>query len=88
MKIWEPDHLLKIFEISRIITMNNGNAPLTYHDFVRIISRMKLPPTPTPTLSLAMIGHGVTPVSGDHDIQWGVPTLPELGKFDLIGDSR
>ena len=45
---------------------------------------MKLPATPAPSLNSRIIGHGVTPISDDHDAKWGVPTLAELGLLLLL----
>ena len=70
-----------LFSIFRIIERNNGQAPLTYKQFQRIIDGMDPPAKPVPTLTAQMLGSAVTPVDDDHDDKFGVPTLEELG-FD------
>lgn len=45
---------------------------------------MDAPPQPEPIISLENIGSAKTPINEDHDDQYGVPSLEELG-FDTSG---
>lgn len=40
---------------------------------------MDPPEIPAPTVTLTCIGNAFTPLKDDHDDQYGVPTLEELG---------
>jgi len=75
------EHSHTLYNLQRIIDKNNGKAPLTYKRFQTIIEGMDPPPTPVPTLTLQMLGNGITPLTENHDEKYGVPTLEELG-FD------
>ena len=66
---------------SRIIEQNGGKPPLTYKQFLKVLSTFKLPPQPAPKLGLRLIGHGESPVTDDHDERWAIPSLFELGKL-------
>ena len=37
------------------------------------------PLNPLPAITLAMLGKSATPITSDHDVKYGVPTLTELG---------
>ena len=63
------------------MTANEGKAPATYRQFIKLVSSMKPPPTPVPHVSAKIKNCGITPISEDHDDLWSVPTLSELG-FD------
>jgi hypothetical protein len=64
----------------RIISENNGIPPLTFKRFQAVLSRMSLPAKPEERISLETIGEAKTPITLDHDEQYGVPSLEELGK--------
>ena len=65
----------------RVMQANEGKAPATYRQFIKLVSSMKPPPTPVPHVSAKIKNCGITPISEDHDDLWSVPTLAELG-FD------
>jgi cryptochrome len=75
----EKSHTL--FDLERVMTANEGKAPATYRQFIKLVSSMKPPPTPVPHVSAKIKNCGITPISDDHDDLWSVPTLSELG-FD------
>lgn len=52
---------------------------MTYHQFQTIVSSMGPPPEPEETVTPTLLGSSYTPVSDDHDLKYGVPTLEELG---------
>ncbi|KAF3860806.1 hypothetical protein F7725_001061 [Dissostichus mawsoni] len=73
-----------LYDLNKIIELNGGQPPLTYKRFQTLISRMDPPEMPVETLSDALMGRCVTPVSEDHGEKYGVPSLEELG-FDTEG---
>ncbi|CAG0898004.1 unnamed protein product [Darwinula stevensoni] len=70
-----------LYKLEKIIEKNGGVAPLTYGQFQAVLSHMDPPPAPVPTITTQTIGNAYTPISDDHDEQFAVPTLEELG-FD------
>uniref|UniRef100_A0A8C9YUH2 Cryptochrome circadian regulator 3a n=1 Tax=Sander lucioperca TaxID=283035 RepID=A0A8C9YUH2_SANLU len=73
-----------LYDLDKIIELNGGQPPLTYKRFQTLISRLDPPEMPVETLSDALMGGCVTPVSEDHGDKYGVPSLEELG-FDTEG---
>ncbi|KAK7145912.1 hypothetical protein R3I93_013594 [Phoxinus phoxinus] len=73
-----------LYNLDKIIELNGGQPPLTYKRFQTLISRIDPPEMPVETLSNAIMGCCVTPVSDDHGDKYGVPSLEELG-FDIEG---
>ncbi|XP_032416101.1 cryptochrome-1-like isoform X3 [Xiphophorus hellerii] len=73
-----------LYDLDKIIELNGGQPPLTYKRFQTLISRLDPPEKPVETLSDALMGGCVTPVSEDHGEKYGVPSLEELG-FDTEG---
>lgn len=73
-----------LYKLEEIIERNMGKTPLTYHQFQNVIASMDPPELPAPTVTLTCIGNAFTPLKEDHDDQYGVPTLEELG-FDITG---
>lgn len=65
----------------RIINLNGGKAPLTYHLFQKLLECIEPPESAVPTIDKDFLGDAVTPVKYDHDEKFGVPTLEELGKY-------
>lgn len=74
---------LKVSFLSSIIEKNSGKPPLTYHQFQTVIANMDPPPKPEETVTAKLLGSSHTPLTEDHDIKYGVPTLEELGIFFL-----
>lgn len=56
---------------------------MTYHQFQNVVANMEAPPEPEETVTSRMLGGTHTPLSDDHDAKYGVPTLEELGAFEL-----
>lgn len=71
--------ILITINIFRIIDLNGGKAPLTYHQFQALIASMPPPPPAEDTISAQSLNGAITPISDDHDERFGVPTLEELG---------
>ncbi|KAK0080899.1 hypothetical protein PV326_007934 [Microctonus aethiopoides] len=73
-----------LYQLDEILNQNEGNPPLTYHQFQNIIAGMSPPNLPSPSVTINCIGDAYTPLKDDHDEVYGVPTLEELG-FDTDG---
>lgn len=70
--------------IFRIIEINGGRAPLTYHQFQAIIATIGPPEQAQQTVTSDLVKTAYTPVSDEHDDKFGVPTLDELGSCDRL----
>lgn len=69
------------FFFFRIININGGKAPLTYHLFQKLLECIEPPESPVPTIDEKFLKDAITPVKYDHDETFSVPTLEELGKY-------
>lgn len=67
--------------VCRIVARNNEKAPLTYHRFQDVISSLGPPPEALDGIDNRLLEYAYTPLSDDHDEQFGVPTLEELGEY-------
>ncbi|XP_020497566.1 cryptochrome-1b [Labrus bergylta] len=76
-----------LYDLAKIIELNDGQPPLTYKRFQALVSRMEAVEHPAETITPDVIKNCVTPISDDHDHKFGVPTLEELG-FDTEGLSE
>lgn len=72
---------MKLPILHRIISVNGGKPPLTYKSFQNILSQIGPPSPPDPPITLAEINTGYTPILGDHEEKYGVPTLEDLGLY-------
>lgn len=68
----------------RIININGGKAPLTYHLFQKLLECIDPPESPIPSIDEEFLGDVITPINYDHDEAFGVPTLEELGKCHVF----
>ena len=59
--------------------MNGGGPPLTYKRFQRIIQALDMPDNPKESVGDNQLSKFKTPIEENHDEQYGVPTLEELG---------
>ncbi|XP_041651087.1 cryptochrome-1b isoform X3 [Cheilinus undulatus] len=73
-----------LYDLARIIELNNGQPPLTYKRFQALITRMDAVELPAETITQQTIKNCATPIRDDHDDKFGVPTLEELG-FETEG---
>lgn len=67
--------------VCRIVARNNEKVPLTYHRFQDVISSLGPPPEALDGIDNRLLEYAYTPLSDDHDEQFGVPTLEELGEY-------
>lgn len=71
-----------LYQLEKIIKKNGGKAPLTYKHFQNVLSGMDSPPSSEPTISFGLLSV-LSPIDDDHNEQYGVPTLEELGSWTL-----
>ena len=72
-----------LYEPSQILHANHGNAPMLFKEFVRVVEEKTLSvPNPVKEVDRRLIGCCVTPVAVDHQVNFGVPELSELGVKD------
>ncbi|XP_029952419.1 cryptochrome-2 isoform X2 [Salarias fasciatus] len=68
-----------LFNLDRIIEMNNNSPPLTFKRFQTIVSRLELPRRPLPTITQQQMDTCRTDIAADHDKLYSIPSLEELG---------
>lgn len=68
-----------LYNLDRIVEMNNNNPPLTFKRFQTIVNRLDLPRRPLPTVTAQQMERCKTRISKDHDRHYSVPSLEELG---------
>lgn len=68
-----------LYNLTRIIQMNNNMPPLTFKRFQAIVQRLELPKKPLPSVTRQQIDSCPTEISANHDECYGVPSLEELG---------
>ncbi|XP_051979946.1 cryptochrome circadian regulator 3b [Xyrauchen texanus] len=73
-----------LYDLDKIMEMNDGQTPLTYKRFQTLVSGMSPPEPPVEPLTKELMKNCVTPVSDTHRERYGVPLLEELG-FDTEG---
>lgn len=74
-------HTYTYVHLIRIIALNGGAAPHTYHQFQRIIESMPSPLPSHETVTRKVVGSAYTPSNDNLDDKYVVPTLLELGKI-------
>ncbi|KAG7282122.1 hypothetical protein CRUP_008234 [Coryphaenoides rupestris] len=67
-----------LYNLDRIVEMNNNNPPLTFKRFQTIVNRLDLPRRPLPTVTAQQMERCKTRISKDHDRHYSVPSLEEL----------
>ncbi|XP_072109416.1 cryptochrome-1 [Mobula birostris] len=73
-----------LYDLDKIIELNEGQPPLTYKRFQTLISQMDPPEAPVETIDQGTIGKCTILVLDEHNDKYGVPSLEELG-FDTEG---
>ncbi|XP_071802259.1 cryptochrome-1-like isoform X1 [Asterias amurensis] len=68
-----------LYHPQSVIKANGGTPPLTYQRLLTVLSKMTPPKQPEPALSQECIGGCALPVGSDHDTEFGLPSLEELG---------
>ncbi|XP_040019029.1 cryptochrome-1 [Gasterosteus aculeatus] len=73
-----------LYNLDRIIELNDGQSPLTYKRFQTLVNRMDAVELPAETITAEVVQRCATPLSKDHDDKFAVPSLEELG-FETEG---
>ncbi|XP_072910132.1 cryptochrome-1-like [Hemitrygon akajei] len=73
-----------LYDLDKIIELNEGQPPLTYKRFQTLISQIDPPEAPVETIDQGTIGKCTILVLDEHNEKYGVPSLEELG-FDTEG---
>ncbi|XP_069385014.1 cryptochrome-2 [Paralichthys olivaceus] len=73
-----------LYNLDRIIEMNNNSPPLTFKRFQTIVSRLELPRRPLPPVTQQQMDKCRTKITNNHDQLYSIPSLEELG-FRTVG---
>ncbi|XP_075998296.1 cryptochrome-2-like isoform X2 [Genypterus blacodes] len=68
-----------LYNLDRVIEMNNNSPPLTFKRFQTIVSRLELPRRPLPVITQQQMGSCRTEIADNHDQLYSIPSLEELG---------
>uniref|UniRef100_A0AAX7VDY1 Photolyase/cryptochrome alpha/beta domain-containing protein n=1 Tax=Astatotilapia calliptera TaxID=8154 RepID=A0AAX7VDY1_ASTCA len=68
-----------LYNLDRIIEMNNNSPPLTFKRFQTIVSRLELPRRPLPPITQQQMDKCHTKIEDNHDQLYSIPSLEELG---------
>uniref|UniRef100_A0A3Q0SW87 Cryptochrome circadian regulator 2 n=1 Tax=Amphilophus citrinellus TaxID=61819 RepID=A0A3Q0SW87_AMPCI len=68
-----------LYNLDRIIEMNNNSPPLTFKRFQTIVSRLELPRRPLPLVTQEQMDKCCTKIADNHDQLYSIPSLEELG---------
>ncbi|XP_068718955.1 uncharacterized protein [Montipora capricornis] len=73
-----------LYEPGDILHANHGIAPMVFEDFVGVLKENGLTvPSPVKEVDRQLFGCCVTPVAADHQANFGVPELSDLGVKDV-----
>lgn len=73
-----------LYEPGQITHGNQGNIPMVFKEFVRVVEENKLGvPNPVKEVDRRLVGCCVTPIASDHQAKYGIPELSELGVKDM-----
>lgn len=68
-----------LYNLDRIIEVNNNSPPLTFKRFQTIVSRLELPRRPLPPITKQQMDKCRTKIADNHDQLYSIPSLEELG---------
>uniref|UniRef100_A0A8C6NU35 Cryptochrome circadian regulator 2 n=1 Tax=Nothobranchius furzeri TaxID=105023 RepID=A0A8C6NU35_NOTFU len=68
-----------LYNLDRIIEMNNNSPPLTFKRFQTIVSRLELPRRPLAPITQQQMNRCPTQIPDNHDQLYSIPSLEELG---------
>ncbi|XP_056243242.1 cryptochrome-2 [Seriola aureovittata] len=68
-----------LYNLDRIIEMNNNSPPLTFKRFQTIVSRLELPRRPLLPITQQQMEKCHTKIADNHDQLYSIPSLEELG---------
>jgi len=67
-----------LYDIDKIIDMNDGKCPTLFKNFEDIIRKMGAPENPVDGIDRKSFSNCICPITSGHDSKYGVPTLSEL----------
>ena len=67
-----------LYDAEVLLMSTEGRAPQVFDEFMELALHLGRPPMPAPKVSRQLFGSCLTPVGGDHNQQYGVPTLEEI----------
>lgn len=68
-----------LYDTDALLMSTEGRAPQLFDEFMELASQKGRPQMPVPKVTRKLFGSCVTPVGRDHNQQYGVPTLEEMG---------
>ena len=68
-----------LYDVNKILEYNGGTAPTQLKLFESIVRKLGAPSKPVQAVTRGCFSSCVTPVCGNHDDVYGLPTLQELG---------
>ena len=68
-----------LYDTEVLLMSTEGRAPQLFDEFKELASQLGRPQMPAPKVTKQLLGSCMTPVGRDHNQQYGVPTLEELG---------
>ncbi|XP_071346620.1 cryptochrome-2 isoform X2 [Trachinotus anak] len=68
-----------LYNLDRIIEMNNNSPPLTFKRFQTMVSRLELPRRPLLPITEQQMDKCRTKIADNHDQLYSIPSLEELG---------
>ncbi|XP_012686141.1 cryptochrome-2-like [Clupea harengus] len=76
-----------LYNLDRIIELNNSSPPLSFKRFQALVQRLELPKRPLPTVTAEQMDGCSTPIAHNHNELYSVPSLEELG-FKTAGQGQ
>jgi len=68
-----------LYDTEVLLMSTEGRAPQLFDEFKELASQLGRPQMPAPKVTRQLLGSCMTPVGRDHNQQYGIPTLEELG---------
>ena len=68
-----------LYDAEALLMSTDGRVPQVFDEFMELALQLGRPQMPAPRVNRQLFGSCVTPVGRDHDQQYGVPTLEEMG---------
>lgn len=68
-----------LYDAEVLLMSTEGRAPQVFDEFMELAVHQGRPQMPVPRVNIQLFGSCLTPVGRDHNQQYGVPTLEEMG---------
>ena len=68
-----------LYDVEVLLMSSEGRAPQVFDEFMELALHQGRPEMPVPRVNRHLFGSCLTPVGRDHNQQYGVPTLEEMG---------